>query len=123
MTKDQLKKWNEKFMKGWEERNPEKVMALFDKEDLFYFESSIKPPVTKWEEVCKLWQVVPTNQKEVKLSSEIVACGEKYGVIHWKLKRFFIPLNKYQNVDGIFVVSLNEDSLCTYFNQWRTVAS
>jgi hypothetical protein len=66
--------------------------------------------------------VVPLNQKDVKLSSEILINNEKLGIIHWKLTRFFIPTSTTQNIDGIFVVSLNDKGLCTYFNQWRTVA-
>lgn len=123
MTLQQLKEWNNQFMQRWKERDPEKVMNLFDKQKLSYFESSVTPPVTNWEEVRKLWQVVPKNQKDIRLWSEIIACNEKFGIIHWKLKRFFIPANKEQNIDGIFLVSLNKNGLCTYFNQWRTVAS
>ena len=123
MTPQQLTQWNDKFMKGWEARNPAKVMSLFDKRNLTYFESSLQSPVTSWDQVNELWQVVPTNQKEVKLWSEILACNDQYGIIHWKLERLLIPANKKQNVDGIFVVTLNKDGLCTYFNQWRTVAS
>lgn len=122
MTQKQLYNWVNKFMKGWENQNPTEVMLLFDRIKLSYFESAVKPPITSWEKVNKLWQVVPNNQRNVKLTWKIVAFNNEFGIINWQLKRFFIPANKDQLVDGIFIVTLNSDGLCTYFNQWRSVA-
>ena len=122
MTEQELTKWLKRFTKGWEKQDPDQVMSLFDKTKLTYFESATKNPITSWDKVYELWKIIPINQKDIKLWSEILISDDKIGVIHWKLTRFFIPSNSIQNIDGIFTVSLNEKGLCTYFNQWRTVA-
>jgi len=89
-----------KFMKGWKDRDPDRVMSLFDKSKLTYFESAVKPPVTNWSKVYELWKVVPNNQKDIKISSDIVASNNSFGVVHWTLSRFFIPTNTHQHIDG-----------------------
>jgi len=122
MSLKQLEQWTQKFMKSWKDRDPDRVMSLFDTSKLTYFESAVKPPMTNWNKVYDLWKVVPNNQKDIKISSDIVVSNNSFGVVHWTLSRFFIPTSTYQHIDGIFIISLNKKGLCTYFNQWRSVA-
>ena len=121
MIQQQLESWIKSFGLSWGERNVDAVMKLFDIENLTYFESVFTPPLTSWDAVKKLWDVVPVNQKDITFTSDIVAVSETYGIIHWSVTRFFIPANATQHIDGIFQISLNDTGLCTFFKQWRMV--
>jgi hypothetical protein len=119
MTRKQLENWMKQFGTAWETRNPDKVMALFN-DRLDYFESALKAPVTSKSEVGKLWQVVPDNQKDVKFSHKILIADEYIGVVNWQVSRIRLPAEEMENIDGIFLISLNDRGLCTFFKQWRT---
>lgn len=121
MTKQKLDVWLSKFGQAWCARNVELVMLLFAKDDIIYYESAFSTPITSWESVKKLWEVVPANQKNITFTYEIILCSKNQGIINWKVSRFFIPENENQSIDGIFQISLNENGLCTYFKQWRMV--
>ncbi|MFA5023932.1 MAG: hypothetical protein WC523_03190 [Patescibacteria group bacterium] len=42
-------------------------------------------------------------------------------VVNWQVERILFPQNEKQIIDGAFVFSLNNENLCNYFKQWRTV--
>lgn len=121
MTKQQLDLWLSKFGQAWCDRNVERVMLLFDKDDITYYESVFNPPITSWDSVKKLWEVVPTNQKDITFTHEIILCSKNQGIVNWKVSRIFIPKNENQSIEGIFQISLNENGLCIFFKQWRMV--
>ena len=118
MDEKQLKNWLNNFKTAWEERNPEKAALLFSK-DVIYYESLFSEPCENWDEVSKLWQVVPQNQKEVSFNYEIISITEKIGVVNWKVSRIKLPSNQKELIDGIFLISLNAEGLCNLFKQWR----
>ncbi len=121
MTKQQLDSWLKFFGRAWSEQNIDKVMSLFDKDDITYYESVFDPPITSWKSVEKLWEVVHTNQKDITFTHKIILCSKNQGIVNWKVSRFFIPTNENQRIDGIFQISLNRNGLCTFFKQWRMV--
>lgn len=110
-----------RFGKAWENLNPDEAMAQFSKEDLTYYESVFSQPLTSWEDVHRLWDIIPANQKNVKFKYEILITSENHSIIHWKVERFFVPINAMQKIDGVFEIKLDDRGLCIYFKQWRTV--
>jgi len=118
---ERFKTWLDKFGKAWCDKNIDQVIKLFDSENIAYYESVFNLPITSLDEVRKLWQVVPENQKDITFKYKIILSSENEAVINWKVYRFFIPTNEHQNIDGIFQISLNQDGLCTFFKQWRTI--
>lgn len=120
MDKKTFEEWLTKLGKAWTERDPYTSAALFAK-NVIYYESVFEKPCANWDEVLKLWLVVPKNQKDVRFNFEVISVSEDVGIANWKVSRTLIPSNVKQKIDGIFLVSLNEDGLCTMFKQWRAV--
>ena len=118
---DKFDKWLKDFGSAWENLNPDAAMSMFSKDELEYFETVFDKPCTNWDEVYKLWEIIPINQKDVKFWSEILMFDGSRAIVHWKVKRVFIQTNKNQLIDGIFEIKLNPEGLCTYFKQWRSV--
>lgn len=113
--------WSDKFGKAWEKLDPDGAMAMFSKDNLEYFETVFTDPCKSWDDVYKLWEIVPTNQSDVTYWSELFAVNSDHAIIHWKVSRLFIPTGKKQEIDGIFEIKLDQNSICTYFKQWRSV--
>lgn len=117
---EKFKIWLDKFGKTWSDKNVDQVMDLFDQSNIAYYESVFNPPVTSLDEIKKLWQVIPENQKDITFEYKIISSSENEAIINWKVSRFFIPTNENQLIDGIFQISLNEQGLCTFFKRWRS---
>lgn len=118
ITKDQIQRWFTKLGKAWENRDPQAAASLFA-ENVQYYESPFSDPCANWDEVLQLWLVVPNNQKDVQFQHDVLMVKNNLGVAHWKVSRTRLPGNEREDIDGIFLVSLNDDGLCTLFKQWR----
>lgn len=115
-----FKNWLAKLGKAWSERDPKAAASLFS-EDCIYYESVFEEPCKNWDGILKLWQAVPLSQKDIKFNFKIVAFSGDVCVANWKVSRTLLPSMEKQIIDGIFQISLNEQGLCNYFKQWRSL--
>ncbi len=116
--KKKYEKWVSLFLESWKNLEGVGTTKLLAR-DVKYYENPIDDPCSTWEEVEKLWEVVPSNQKNINYNYHIVVFDQNICVVNWQMTR---ELNsKSQQIDGIFEISLNEEGLCTYFKQWRFV--
>lgn len=106
-------------MDGWKNRDVESVMKIISK-DCKYYESVFEEPCKNIDEIKKLWEVVPVNQKDIEYSYEILSEDDNFCLINFKLERTILPSETRQKIDGIFQISLDQDGLLNYFKQWRT---
>jgi len=110
-------KWMTGFMEGWKNRDVEGVMKTISK-DCKYYESVFSDSCSDLNEIRKLWEVVPVNQKDIDYSYEILSENNNFCIINFKVERTILPSEVKQKIDGIFQVSLDKDGLCNYFKQW-----
>lgn len=120
MKKSDFETWLTKLGKAWSKRDPKKAASLFSK-DCKYYESALGEPCKNWGDILKLWLVVRKNQNGVTFNFEVICFADNTCLANWKVKRILIPSKEKQLIDGIFQFSLNEQGLCNYFKQWRTV--
>jgi hypothetical protein len=120
MDKNIFNEWFEKLGEAWSERNPQKIRPLF-REKLEYFESVFEEPVKTLDGVMALWELVPLNQDNVKYDFKLIATDEDTAIANWKVSRTLLKTNKNQQIDGIFIIKLDENGLCYYFKQRRAV--
>ncbi len=120
MNKSGFETWLTKLGKAWSERNPKTAASLFSK-DCKYYESVFEEPCKSWDDILKLWLVVPENQKDVTFDFKVIAVSDKTCIANWRVSRTLLPNNEKQFIDGIFQISLNKKGLCNYFRQWRMV--
>jgi len=119
MTKEQLDNWATKLGQAWSAQDPDKAMELVSKDNIEWYENPLQSPYKSWEEVHKLWEVIPFNQKDITFSHRILACNGSVGIINWQAKLTKVPSGKKIHIDGIFQVCLDKDGHCTYFKQWE----
>jgi hypothetical protein len=113
-----MEEWIKKLGEGWASLDPASVMELFDRENIKYYEEATDEPVTDWEGVKELWDVVPSNQKDVEFSSKIICQKDDYAIVNWQVTRYSINKKAKQLKDGIFEIRLNKSGKCIYFKQW-----
>ena len=110
--------WVHNFFESW--KNLEgAATANMIAPNATYYENPIDNPCEDIAEIRQLWAVVPSNQRDVTYAYDILSYDETCAIVHFRMRRFFIPIDAIQHIDGIFQISINEDGLCTYFKQWR----
>jgi hypothetical protein len=120
MDIQQFQDWLNKLGNAWVDLDPQNAVNLFSK-DVEYYESALKVPCQNWDKVFDLWKVIPTNQKDVIFDYDVLAISGNLCIANWRVTRTQLPQLTSQKIDGIFVFKLNNDALCNYFKQWRTV--
>ena len=113
-------KWIKDFMSAWKEQDVEAVMKTISK-NCKYYETVFNEPCSSFEDIKKLWEVVPTNQKDVEYDYKIMLSNDEYCIVNFFIKRTLVPSGVVQDIDGIFQISLDENGLCSFFKQWRSV--
>lgn len=117
MNRGLFRSWLLKLGKAWEEKDPRAIPPLFA--DRFeYYETPFEKPYTTKERLLKLWEEVPTSQKDTKFDFDIIAIANNTAIAHWHATFTRIKQNIKTNLDGVFLVKLNDKRLCTLFKQW-----
>ena len=119
MTREQIDDWLTRYGQAWAALDPNAVMALVDKTDLTYYESTFNEPTKSWEAVHALWQIITSNQKDVTWWHEILMIDGDAVLAHVKITRTMIPSGEKQVIDAAFMFRIHDSGKCTYFRQWR----
>jgi len=113
-------RWLTDLGKAWMALDSKNAVNLFSS-DVEYYESAMSSPCKNWDTVFDLWKLVSVNQKDVAFEFDILAISDKLCVANWRVKRTMLPQSTSQEIDGIFVLKLNDEGLCNYLKQWRSV--
>jgi len=119
--RDEFDKVIAKFGQAWVDRDPDTVMSLVAHDNLQYFETNFDPPTTDWDEVKKLWDVVPTNQKDITWRHKIVLVDGNKALAHAQVNRTKLPSGTKEISDCAFLFGFDKDNKINYFRQWRSV--
>jgi hypothetical protein len=121
MAPDDHNKQLTAYGQAWSQLDADAVMALIAKEGLVYYESTFNEPRTSWDEVNALWQIVPSNQKDVTWWHESLLHDDNKVLAHVKVTRTMVPSGEVQDIDAAFLFGFNSDGKINYFRQWRTL--
>ncbi len=117
MTVKQFQKWLSGLKIAWEEKNPSLLKNILAK-NVKYYEVPGEKPYTSIDSVIKLWQEVPATQNDIKFDYKIIDVNKNIGIAHWTASFVRINKNKRTHLNGIFVIKLIKEGLCTEFRQW-----
>jgi phenylacetate-coenzyme A ligase PaaK-like adenylate-forming protein len=91
-------KWIKDFMNAWKEKNVENVIKTISK-NCKYYETVFDKPCSSFEDIKKLWEVVPINQKNIEYDYKIILENDKFCIINFFIKRTLVPSGVIQNID------------------------
>lgn len=88
-----------------------RTLELLDK-DVKYYENPIDMPCKNFEEVEKLWKIIPDNQRDITYKFEIVAFNENTCIINWQMQTLeelisIFPAQDFFDLDENIFVYVN----------------
>lgn len=117
MNTDSFREWLERYEQAWEGRDPEAAAGLFTV-DATYQGIPSSEPMRGREAIRAYWAEVPQTQERVEFRSELVRVTEGLGVAQWHASFIRVTTRVRVELDGVFIVRLNESGECTEFNEW-----
>ncbi len=117
MNLDSFKVWLDAYGQAWENRDEQAAASIFT-DDATYRETPFDELMRGREAILKYWADETHAQEQIKFSCEILAVSENRGIARWQTSFARIPSKSQVKLDGIFVVYLNAENLCTVFEEW-----
>jgi len=117
MDRESFEGWLDAYGRAWQSRDPEAAARLFTYYAT-YHETPFDEPIRGHEGILEYWSEVPRSQEDIRFSCEILAVTAETGIAHWKSAFTRLPSNAPVELDGIFLVKLDGDGLCTEFREW-----
>jgi SnoaL-like domain len=91
--------------------------ALFS-EDGSYRETPFEEPVTGPDEIHAYWSGLPKAREDIKFGHEILAVTDRWGIARWHGSYTPVGSETGLELDGILLVSLDDDGRCRDFREW-----
>jgi ketosteroid isomerase-like protein len=116
-ARDRLSLWFDRFGRAWETRDAEQAAALFS-EDASYRESPFDAPLSGRAALRAYWSELPTARPGITFAYELLAATHDGGIAHWRGSYTRATDGVLVELDGILLVTLDEEVGCRAFREW-----
>ena len=119
MGKDLIafKSWLDAYGQAWENRNPETAAALFT-EDGSYQVMPFLEPMRGRKAIFEYWSEVARTQENIRFAYEILVANAELNIARWSASFVIVPQGLQTQLDGIFLISLDEEGRCRSLREW-----
>ncbi|HEY6264272.1 MAG TPA: nuclear transport factor 2 family protein [Candidatus Acidoferrum sp.] len=112
-----FKAWLDAYGQAWENRNPEAATALFT-EDGTYQVTPFLEPVRGRKAIFEYWSEVARTEENIRFGYEILVAKAELNIARWSASFVIIPQGLQTQLDGIFLISLDEEGRCRSLREW-----
>ena len=109
--------WLQAYSKAWESRNAEAAAALFA-EDGAYQVTPFLEPMRGRKAIFEYWLGVARTEENVQFACEILAASRELNIARWSASLVIVPQGLQTRLDGIFLISLDEEGRCKSLREW-----
>lgn len=112
-----FKSWLEAYGKAWESRNAEAAAALYA-EDGTYQVTPFLEPMRGRKAILEYWLGVARTEENIRFEYEILVASREQNIARWSASFVIVPQGLQTRLDGIFLISLDEDGRCKSLQEW-----
>ena len=119
MTNDGVafKSWMDAYGKAWETRNPEAAAALFT-ENGTYQVTPFLEPMRGRKAIFEYWSEVARTEEDIRFGYVVLVANGELNIARWSASFVRVPPGLQTQLDGIFLISLDEEGLCKSLQEW-----
>jgi hypothetical protein len=119
MDKDLVafKLWLDAYGQAWESRNPEAAAALFNESGTYQVTPFLEPMRGR-KAIFEYWSEVAQTEKGIRFGYEILAVKDELNIARWSASFVRVPPGLQTKLDGIFLISLDDEGRCKSLQEW-----
>lgn len=118
MTEAELSNWLDKYGAAWEGQNADAAAALFTDNGTYAW-GPFNEPIQSREAIKAAWDYATKGQQEnIHFGYETLAVTAERGIARWWVSMKVKSTGVQVRMEGIFLVTLTADGLCTEFREW-----
>jgi SnoaL-like domain len=112
-----FKSWLDAYAHAWENRDPEAATALFT-EDGTYQVTPFLEPMRGRNAIFEYWSEVARTEENIRFGYEILVANPELNIAKWSASFIIVPLGLQTKLDGIFLISLDDEGHCKSLQEW-----
>jgi SnoaL-like domain len=112
-----FKSWLDAYGQAWESRNPEVASGLFA-EDGTYQVTPFDEPLRGRKAIFEYWSTVAQTEEKIEFSYEILVTNAQLNIAKWSASFVIVPFGLHTKLEGIFLISLDEEGRCKSLREW-----
>lgn len=118
VTEGVVREWLDRYGHAWESQDAAAAAALFT-EDGTYARGPFNEPIKGREKIKDAWvHATQGQQEDIQFGYEFLAIADDRGIARWWAGMKARPSKRPVRMEGIFLISLTSDGLCTEFREW-----
>jgi hypothetical protein len=112
-----FKSWLEAYGKAWESRNAEAAAALYAGDGTYQVTPFLEPMRGR-KAILEYWLGVARTEENIQFEYEILVSNAEMNIARWSASFVIVPQGLQTRLDGIFLISLDEDGRCKSLQEW-----
>jgi len=112
-----FKSWLDAYGHAWESRNPEAAAALFT-ENGTYQVTPFLEPMRGRKAIYEYWCEVARTEENIKFAYQILVVNAELNIARWSASFVIAPPGLQTRLDGIFLISLDDEGRCKSLQEW-----
>lgn len=112
-----FKSWLDAYGQAWENRNPEAITALFT-ENSTYQVTPFLEPMSGRNAIYEYWSEMARTEENITFRYEILVANPELKIARWSASFVIVPPGLQTQLDGIFLISLDEQGRCKSLQEW-----
>ena len=118
MTESEFNSWLEKYGSAWENQDADAVSTIFTETGTYAW-GPFTDPIRGRQAIHAAWEHATKGQQEdIKFGHEVLAVTETRGIARWWASMTVKSTGQKVRMEGIFLVTLTADGLCSEFREW-----
>jgi SnoaL-like domain len=109
--------WLDAYGQAWENRNPEAAAALFNESGTYQVTPFLEPMRGR-KAIFEYWSEVARTEKDIRFGYEILVVKDELNIARWSASFVRVPPGLQTKLDGIFLISLDEEGRCKSLQEW-----
>jgi hypothetical protein len=117
MTEAALADWLDSYGHAWRTKDPDAAASLWAPDGIYCWGPFVEP-IRGRDAIREAWARATSQQAEIDFGYELFGLTPKGGIARWWCALQLLSRGHLLRHEGIFLVNLDADSLCTSFQEW-----
>ena len=117
MTPNAFASWLDAYGRAWTSHNPQAAADLFAVNGTYQVTPFVEPMRGR-QAILDYWTHVTQTEQDIQFRFEILSVCLEQGIARWWASFLIVPPGLQTKLDGIFLISLDENGRCHSLLEW-----
>ncbi|MGA2814363.1 MAG: nuclear transport factor 2 family protein [Candidatus Acidiferrum sp.] len=112
-----FQRWLDAYGQAWVSRDPKASAALFADTGTYQV-TPFDTPIRGREAILQNWNGVARTEENIKFAYQMLFASADLNIAQWSASFDIIPQGLQTKLDGIFLISLDDEGRCKSLREW-----